>query len=490
VVEPDASEIIRRAKGGVLLVGARGVATRVLTVAGFVALAAKLSPSDFGLLALGQSIMGVSGYLADFGLAAALIRRPEPPTRRELGAVQAFSLGLTLLIAAAVTATSLVIGGKAIVTALMVGSLPLVVLRTSPAIVLERDLRYRALAAADVAEALVYVVLSVSAAYAGLGVVGVASVFLIRPLVGFVIVTRATGWGLIWPNAGVAAVRPILGFGAKAGSGHLLNLVREQGLNFGVGAIAGLAPLGIWSLVNRLMQAPQILIDSTLRVAFPALSRLSAVGADLQRLLPRAVGLVSVYLGLILSCLTVASKNLLPDVLGAEWAPTAQVLRWAALGVMLSAPISAVAYAYLLAVDRAGRALFANACSGIAALSIGLGLLPVVGSEALGFGVLGAGVCDFIVLGMLVHRRLETNVRAPMIAPTLAAVGAASVGLGADGVVGRSVVASGVAVVVTGLLYWAAVMALAPSQAGLARRIATDVASPGRRTPEAAPHQL
>jgi O-antigen/teichoic acid export membrane protein len=484
--ELEAPEIIRRAKAGVLLVGARGVLVRALTLAGFVALAARLSPSDFGLLALGQSIMGLSGYLADFGLAGALIRRPEPPTRRELGAVQGFSLVLTFAVTAVVTAASLIWGGKAFVTALMVGSLPLVVLRTSPAIVLERGIQYRALAAADIAEALTYVVLSVIAAYTGLGVAGVAAVSVVRPFVGYVIVSRAAGWGVIWPNTDFHAVRPILAFGAKAGSGHLVNLAREWGLNAGTGAIAGLAPLGIWSLVGRLMQAPQIVIDSMLRVAFPAVSRLSAVEADLRRLLQKAAGLAAVYLGLILGCLVVASQHLLPDILGSQWADTADVLRWASLGVLISAPISAVAYPYLLAVDRAGRALMAVICSSATALVVGLGLLPFMGVEALGLGALAGGVCDYLVLGQLVDRGIGSSVRTAIAGPVAAACLGVFAGVGATNVLGQSLLGSIVATAITGAVFCACAVVMAPSQAHDARATAGGMLT-WRRQPPAEP---
>jgi PST family polysaccharide transporter len=425
--------------------------------------------------------MGVSGYFADFGLAIALIRRPEPPTRRELGAVQGFSLILTVAIVGVVTAASLIWGGKAFVTALMVGSLPFVVLRTSPAIVLERAIQYKALATADIAEAVTYVALSVAAAYAGFGVVGVAAVSLVRPVVGYAIVLRAAGWGVIWPNAEFRLVRPILAFGAKAGSGHLVNLAREQALVVGVGAISGLAPLGIWSLVGRLMQAPQIVIDSILRVAFPAISRLSGAGADLQRLLPKAAALAGLYLGLILGCLVVGSRHLLPDVLGPQWASAADVLRWAAFGVLLSAPIAAVAGPYLLAADRAGRAVLATTYSSAATLIVALSLLPVIGVEGVGVGVLAGGACDFLVLGRLLDVGIGSTVRRTMLGPVAAGVLSVLAGSASNAALGDSALASSGATALTGLVFCACAVVLAPTDARAAQSMATELFTRRRR---------
>jgi O-antigen/teichoic acid export membrane protein len=465
----DHREIMARAKSGVAIVGARAVVSRAITTAGFLFLATALAPRDFGLLALGMTIIGVSGYFADFGLAAALVRRAETPTRSELSAVQGFSLLVSSAFVAAATIVAALVGGGAVVTALMAFSLPVIIMRSSPAVLLERRLDYVPLAIAEVAEASAYVLLSAAAVLSGAGVTGVAATFVLRPVVGYLITVRAAGCGFIWPNLRFALIRPILAFGAKAGSGHILILTRDQGLNLGTGAIAGLAPLGVWSLVGRLLQAPQIIVDSTLRVSFPALSRLTQTGADVGRLLPRAVGAVAVVLGFTLTLIVVASQRVVPAVLGAEWSASYEVIRWTALGVLISAPITAVAHAYLMAVDRVGRVLKALAISSACQLAVGLGLLPVLGVEALGLGVLTAGIADFFLLGHYLKQASGVEARRSIGVVVAVAVLVGAGGLAIDSRF-ESDVATLATLVVSAALYLVAVRIAAPSEWSTAKQ--------------------
>ena len=69
----DADEVRRRAAGGAAALGVRNV---VLLAAGLLAnlvLARLLVPSDFGYVALGQTLALVGSYLASGGLGIALI---------------------------------------------------------------------------------------------------------------------------------------------------------------------------------------------------------------------------------------------------------------------------------------------------------------------------------------------------------------------------------------------------------------------------------
>ena len=57
-----------------------------------------LTPYDFGLVALGATVLAFGDFLDDGGVGPALIRRPEPPTKAELRALLAFQLALDILI--------------------------------------------------------------------------------------------------------------------------------------------------------------------------------------------------------------------------------------------------------------------------------------------------------------------------------------------------------------------------------------------------------
>ena len=74
------AERVTQAGAAGLLLGARGALILVLGVGANIVLAGLLVPRDFGVVAFGAVLIVLGGYLADGGLGAALIRRPEPPT--------------------------------------------------------------------------------------------------------------------------------------------------------------------------------------------------------------------------------------------------------------------------------------------------------------------------------------------------------------------------------------------------------------------------
>src|SRR3954451_17382288 len=88
----DTAQVTQAALRGVGVVAFRGLALRGLAFAGSLVLARLLTPTDFGMIAVGAGIALVGTLLTDGGLGAALIGRRDPPSRPELAALQAFQL--------------------------------------------------------------------------------------------------------------------------------------------------------------------------------------------------------------------------------------------------------------------------------------------------------------------------------------------------------------------------------------------------------------
>src|SRR4051794_32299322 len=100
------SDLERRAARGGALLGARGVAIGVLSMVANLVLARLLAPRDFGLVALGTTLLLVGTTLGGGGLASTLIARSRAPERYELGVM----LGIQLAAAGALAATGLAVG--------------------------------------------------------------------------------------------------------------------------------------------------------------------------------------------------------------------------------------------------------------------------------------------------------------------------------------------------------------------------------------------
>jgi len=418
-----------RAASGAALLGARGALIYALGIVANLALARLLVPRDFGLVALGTVLVVLGTYLAIGGLGAALIRRESAPTRIELEAITGAQLGLTILV------TGLALGGAApfgrdgFVVATMVGSLPIISVRTPAVILLERKLQYRLIAAADVAEAVAYYVWAVGTVAIGFGVWGLATAVVVRAAVGSAAMLIAGPAGFVRPRWSLPHLRPLLAFGAKFQATGALQILREQGLNVVIAAIAGISTLGVWNLAYRVLQIPNLLFLTVGRVAFPALSRLLGAGQDPRPVIERGVAALSAMTGIVVVAL-IGFAPALTSLIGHRWHQVPAVLVWSGMALVLAAPIGVAGPGYLFAADRAGTVAAATLASSAVWFAAAAALLPPLGATGVAIGWVAAGIVNS---GML-WRRTTMLTGAAMLArvarPTVISLAAAGAGWG------------------------------------------------------------
>ena len=130
----------------------RAIGVRGLGVIGALVTARLLSPYDFGLVAIGATVLAFGDFLDDGGVGPALIRRPEPPTKSELQALLAFQIALDLLIVVIVGLVMLPFGRLGQLTTVIVASLPLGAFRVPATIIYERRLDYRPMAVVEIVQ--------------------------------------------------------------------------------------------------------------------------------------------------------------------------------------------------------------------------------------------------------------------------------------------------------------------------------------------------
>jgi O-antigen/teichoic acid export membrane protein len=422
------AEIGRRAGAGAVVIATRGIATAVLALVGTIVLARLLLPEDFGIVAIGMSVVLVGRFLADAGIGANLIRRQEDPQRIDLETLLGVQLLVTLGLAAGVAAAASQLGSAGQVTALMVASLPITALQSPAVVVCERRLSYRPLALAEVSESVVHYGWAIATVAAGWGVWGLASAVVVRAVAGTAILFLLTEGRVLRPRLSWRRIRGLLPFGVRYQLFGLALLARDQALNVGTAAIGGLAVLGLWTIARRFLQIPFLLFTSLWRVSFPAMSRLVNAGEPPGPIIERGVGLMAVATGLLLAPLVGAGPALVPAVLGDEWAGAASVLPWAGLGLMIGGPVSVATAGFLWAVGDASTPLRAVVCHGIVWITLTLALMPAIGLTALGVGWLAAGVVDAVVLGRGASRKAPMRLAPVLLVP--ACVAAVSAGVG------------------------------------------------------------
>jgi O-antigen/teichoic acid export membrane protein len=454
----SASDIKARAAAAT---GAIGTRTAGVFAAGLVVntlLARLLTPEDFGIVAIGSTIVTAGTFLASGGLGPSLIVRDRAPSAGELGAVLGIAVALSVAIAGISAGVGLALGRDGSIVALMVAALPLFALRIPATIELERELAYRAVARAELVEALVFYAWALGTVVAGLGVWGLASGVIVRAATGSAVMARLAPLPFPRPSLAWGQVRPLLRFGLVFQGARAVQLGREQALNVGVAAIGGLAVLGVWSLAYRVLQVPYLMFRALWRVSFPAMGRLLASGADPRPAVEGSARIVAVATAAVLCPLAGSAHALLPALVGPGWDGLADTVLAASLGIAAAAPQSVAVTGFLLAAGDARSILVSAVAQAAVWLAVALALLPSLGVVAVGIGWTASSAISLVTLGIPARRRSGAVIWPQLAAPVaLTALGAGAgylVGTAGDPSIplGLAAAAAALAVLAVGLL--------------------------------------
>jgi O-antigen/teichoic acid export membrane protein len=230
------------------------------------------------------------------------------------------------------------------------------------------------------------------------------------------------------PRFSPQRVRRLLKFGARFQAAGATLLLKEQGLSFGVAAIAGVGVLGLWSLASRLLQVAFVFAGSLARVSFPTMARLIEAGVDPPQFIQRGIRLTATGLGILLVPLVGGAPAFIPSVLGSRWNGVAAVLPPACLGLTIGASASVAIAGYLWAIGDAKTPLRATIIYSLAWVVVGLALLPFLGVVALGIGWLVAGIVDAYVLGRGMATHTDIHVFSALLVPVATGMAAATCG--------------------------------------------------------------
>jgi O-antigen/teichoic acid export membrane protein len=422
------AELKRRASAGIVIIGTRGLLTMLIGLAGTVVVARLLVPRDLGVVAIGMSFVLLAGLISDGGLGGSLIRRLEPPTRAELAALSALQLSITTALALMAVAVAAPFGRTGWVTAVMVASMPLVALQFPGRILLERSLNYRRLTVVELSQVFCFHGWNICTVLLGWGVWGLATGALVRAGVGALAMAVVEPAGNVRPRWSLPTIRPVLSFGLRFQAVNATWLARDQALNLGIGAVAGVAALGTWSLGRRVMEVPLLLFYALGRVSLPAMPQLLGAGRKAGPLVERAISFTAVGAGLVLAGLAGGAPGLIPGVFGARWMAASTVIPGACIGLAVGGSMTVSTQSYLFAVGDASSVLRAHLAEACAWLAITLALLPLIGIGAVGIGWAASSVVAAVPLVRATRERLDVSLVRPLLVPVLVGCCAASVG--------------------------------------------------------------
>jgi O-antigen/teichoic acid export membrane protein len=431
----------RRAKSGIFFVGAWGAINLLVGFGGNLVLARLLTPRDFGIVAIGATLMMFTTSIADGGIGSGLIRREVAPDRGELKAALALQLALTGLLAALAAGVGLLLGGAGLVVALMMIALPIAAFQTPGRVRLSRALRFRLLATVESVSNLAYYAWAIGlVVFADWTVWALASAVVVRALLLAIGVSAAARSFLLPSLRGAAALKPVIMFGLRFQGVSLAGMLREQGLNGGVAAISGVGTLGLWTLTKRLLELPALMFEPLHRVSFPVLSHMLAAKQDPAKVLDRGVAVASTASGVVLVAMGASAPELVPFVFGDQWREVGTIIPWICAALLVAGPLSVVAVGFLYASDAPGVVLRATILHSLALFAVAFTLLPVLGPMAIGMGSLTGAIVDAAIMARAIQARstsrpLEGLIPTLVVAAIAGAAGFAVLEISGPGVV-------------------------------------------------------
>ena len=409
------------------------VGTTALQFAQIAILANLLSPTEFGLMAMVLSVIGVGVAFADAGISNVVIAR-HITSRDVLSTLYWANVitGLILagIVLAATPAIAAFFGEDELRSLLPWVALVLIAQAVGQQFqaLMQRDLAFATLAKLEIASVAVGSLVAVALAVDGAGALSLVLGYAVSAAV------KAAGLAVIgmrrWRlrlRFRFSELREHLGFGAyQVGERGLA--AASQDLDYIlIGRILGAEALGAYMLAFQLMIAPMRKLNPVItRVAFPLFARAHDDSQRLRRGYGEVLKIVALATFPILALIAALGPVLVPTIFGSGWETTVQLLAPMALVGGIRAVYNPVG-ALFLAKNRPElgfrlQVLFILSLAGVILATIGGGVVAV----AWGYAALVAAVfaLTWVVIDRLIgFPRRDLKVLWPGVAAAAAALG-------------------------------------------------------------------
>lgn len=333
----------RAARGGVITVTAQ--VTRIaLQTGSTVVLARLLLPEDYGLMGMVRAVTGFILLFRDLGLSAATVQKAEID-RAQVSTLFWINLAISLVLAVITIAIAPLIG-RFYDEPRLVGMMTVLAggyLFSGSSIqhraLIDRQMRYRTLAAIDITSQLVAVGVAIVLAALGAGYWALVAMYLTGAGVHALGFWLSTDWRP-GPPSWSRDVAAMLGFGGGLTGSTVVSYAIRNFDNILIGWHWGANELGLYTRAYQLLVIPLISINSPVRaVAIPSLSRLSDNRDRYRRAYLRILEKIVVVTMPLVAWLSSTSDWLVLLLLGEQWHQVSEIFRWLSL-VALFMPIA------------------------------------------------------------------------------------------------------------------------------------------------------
>lgn len=393
----ESSEVRRLAARGVGVLLVRSLVQRSLQMSGNILLARWLAPKTFGLYAVVSFLVGFAGFMSDLGVGASLIQRRAHLTERDLRAAFTLSLALNAVMVSIlwVTAPLLVSAYHAPETLGSVRVLALTVFLATfsqiPSIQLERHLKFRTLAIADLAGQVAYLGLALIMAFPYWRHPGLAESQAAEAVWIFVYATLASRavHALIvnlrspWKPAiafDLDRARDLLRFGLPYQLNGFVNALKDNFIPIFIALVAGATATGyvVWAVglaTNALFLMPIVG-----RVAFPAYARLQHDLPELKRAVESSIRLLAMTVIPSALFLAAFARQIVEHVYVPKWSPALPSVYLLCIP-MINSAYSTVCVSALYGLGRAKSVLRLTLIWAAAGWALGVPLTLAIGEH-------------------------------------------------------------------------------------------------------------
>jgi PST family polysaccharide transporter len=383
-------------------------ARAVLKIGVLVVLARLLTPAEFGVVAGAGVAVWLSLVFSSLGVGPALIqRRVVAPAHIETAAAASALFGVATAIVVAVCAPTveslLRVDGLAPILRGFSAVFPLAGLASVAECMLQRELRFGAIARAElVSYAIGYGVVGIALAAVGAGA---------WALVGAEVAKSAVKAGVMLYDVPAArrlrlhpgVLRELLHFGSGYTASALTTYVVAQGDNVVVARFLGAAALGVYGRAYDLMLVPAQAIGMLLdKVLFPALARVQDDPARLRVAYRRGTALVALLVMPLSAVAVVLAPELIAVLLGPAWSDAVMPFQILALAMYFRV-------GYMIGHSVANATGAARAVAWRNTVFAGLVVVGALAGAKWGLigvsiGVLGAMAVNFVMIFQLGER--------------------------------------------------------------------------------------
>ena len=312
-----------------------GVSTagrQVLSIASVATVARLLGPNAYGVMGMANLLIAFILNFRDLGTGSSIIQRPTI-SNRFLSSVFWLNFIIGLALAGFVCIASPVVASFFKTPALIpiLCTISISFWLTSWGVVqnslLIREMKFRALAGADIAAAVVSYLVALSFAYRGYGVWSLVFANLANSMTACVGYWIGSGWKPTFEFDKVE-VRSIAGFSLNLSGFGLVNYFSNNADNITVGKVLGKAALGDYQMSYNLMLTTIQNISSVIaQSTFPAFARIQNDNERFRLAYIRSCMLIALITFPVMAGLGVVADPMIRTILGTKWVGAIRVFQ-------------------------------------------------------------------------------------------------------------------------------------------------------------------